>query len=95
MQRPPHILNAASNLLGISLLVITGLKFTHRSEHTLADEIAWIACAAFTVSCLLAYLSIRDDAAGGWHEKWADKAFIAGLVALVGAVIIFAASTLP
>jgi len=95
MHRPPHILNAASNLLGISLLVITGLKFTHQSEHTFADEIAWVAAAGFTVSCLLAYLSIRDDAENRWHEEWADKAFILGLVALVAAVITFAASTIP
>jgi hypothetical protein len=28
MDRPPHILNASSNLLGIALLIITGLNIS-------------------------------------------------------------------
>lgn len=61
MQRPTHILNAASNLLGIALLIIAGLNVSHIADKSFADEIAWIAAVCLAGSCLLSYLSLRLD----------------------------------
>lgn len=89
MDRSPHILGAASNLLGIALLIITGLKLSKIADKTMADEVAVGACLFFAVSCLLSYLAIRSPEATR-TEDIADKAFLCGLGALLIAVLIIA-----
>jgi len=93
MDRSPHILGAASNLLGIALLIITGLNLTKVADQTMADEVAWVACLLFAASCLLSYLAIRSPEAVR-AEAAADKAFLGGLAALLLAVMILAFSPL-
>ena len=91
MQKSPHILNAASNLLGISLIIITGLRLVGRGE-TFADEIAWVAAACFSVSCLFSYIAIRHDTEDGRFGRSADPVFLAGVGALVVSVLVLAAT---
>jgi len=57
-----HILNAASNLLGIALLIITGLHISNQGRGTIADEVAWGAAVLFSLSCLFSYQAIRQEA---------------------------------
>ena len=90
-QTSHHILNAASNLLGISIVIITGLKVTGHGAHTLADEIAWLAPLRFALSCLLSYLDLRAGEETS-HEKWADRLFLLGLAALIGSAVVLALS---
>ena len=90
MQRASHILNAASNLLGISLLVIAGLQISNHAAKTLADEIAWGATLAFATSCSLAYVAIRSRSDEPRSEVWADAAFLIGLFLLIGAIAVLA-----
>jgi hypothetical protein len=92
MQRSHYILNAASNLLGITLLIIAGLHITNRSEKTFADEIAWIGAICFSLSCVLSYLAIRSDNASSRSETIADILFLIGLLAVVGSVAVVALS---
>ena len=89
-----HILNAASNLLGISVVIITGLKVTGHGERTLADEIAWLAAFCFALSCLLSYLDLRAEPEETPHEQRADRLFMAGLAALILAAAVLALSDL-
>ncbi len=91
MNRHPNILNAASNLLGICFILITGLKLTGRNG-SLADEAAWGAALMLLASCILSYLAIRHDRTDGWHGRWADRCFLAGIGALVIAVVIAASA---
>ena len=91
MQRHHHILNAASNLLGIALIIITGLHISGSTRRTIADEVAWVAAAFFAVSILLSYVALRDDPEPSRLESWADRIFLAGLVCLVLSVFAFAA----
>lgn len=90
----PHILNASSNLLGICFVLITGLRLTEHSVNTIADEICMVAALVFISSCLLSYLSI----AGKRHrELWEDIAnylFIAGMLLLFAATLMFATGIL-
>ncbi|MBB6124396.1 hypothetical protein [Sphingobium subterraneum] len=92
MSKPSHILNAASNLLGIALLVITGLHVANRSSQTMADELAWAAAISFAVSCLFSYLAIRSEPDETPHEARADVLFLIGIVVLIAAVIVLASS---
>jgi hypothetical protein len=89
--RTPHILNAASNLLGISLVIIAGLNVSHVARNSVADEIAWFAAVCLATSCFLSYLALRDEARRrGPGEKWADRIFLLGLAALLGAIVVLA-----
>jgi uncharacterized membrane protein YgdD (TMEM256/DUF423 family) len=88
MQRPTHILNAASNLLGIALVIIAGLNVSHIADRNFADEVAWAAAACLAASCLLSYLSIRQQSLA--IEKWADRVFLSGLASLIGSIVVLA-----
>jgi len=90
MQRPTHILNAASNLLGIALLIIAGLNVSHIADKSFADEIAWSAAICLACSCLLSYLSLRRGQPGHRFEDWADRIFLIGLVMLIGSIVVLA-----
>jgi hypothetical protein len=90
MPRHHHILNAASNLLGIALLIITGLHLTGTEAKTMADEIGWVAAGCLSLSSLLSYIAIRLEPMPGPFEAWADRIFLAGLVSLILAVFTLA-----
>jgi hypothetical protein len=90
MPKHTHILNAASNLLGIAFVIIAGLNVTGLTGKTFADEVAWAAAVLLLASCLLSYLSIRAEPNGGRAEGWADIAFLLGLLALFAAVVVLA-----
>lgn len=90
MQRPSHILNAASNLLGIALLIIAALNVSHIADKSFADEVAWMAAVCFASSCLLSYLSVRRERPGESFEHWADRIFLIGLVTLIASIVVLA-----
>jgi uncharacterized membrane protein len=90
MQRPTQILNAASNLLGIALVIIAGLNVSHVAISNFADEIAWMAAICLAISCMLSYLAIRHEERAAFTEKWADRIFLLGLAALIGSIVVLA-----
>lgn len=90
MSKNPHILNAASNLLGIALLIIAGINIAEKAGKTIADDVAWIAAVGLMTSCILSYFAIRSEPEVTRFEDWADKIFIGGLLMLFAAVVILA-----
>ncbi len=88
--RPPHILNASTNLLGICFIIITGLRLANANARSYADEVAWLAALLLFVAVLTAYLSIRNDHARPWQATLADAAFLGGMSALALSVVIAA-----
>ena len=90
MPKHTHILNAASNLLGIAFVIIAGLNVTRLTGRSLADEVAWAAAVLLTLSCLLSYLAIRSEPNGARAEALADLVFMLGLGALFAAVLVLA-----
>lgn len=81
--KSPHILNAASNLLGLCFVVLTSLKFLKLSERTYIDETVTIALVFFMLSCILSFLSIRGNIKpGGRLEALADYCFLGGMIVL-------------
>jgi hypothetical protein len=87
--KPPHILNASSNLLGICFIIITGLRLTNLKSTTLADEIGLFAALTLLSACLLSYLSIRIEKETLRLERWADYLFITGMISLFIAISTF------
>lgn len=94
MPKHHHILNAASNLLGIALIILTGLHLTRTAKGTIADEVCWVAATCLSISCLLSYIAIRDEPEPSRFESWADRIFLVGLVSLVLAVFALAVAKL-
>lgn len=86
MAKHSHILNAASNLLGIALIIITALHVAGRNIHSVADEITWLSAVCFSLSCLLSYFAIRAEPKSSRYESWADRIFLVGLLSLLSAV---------
>jgi hypothetical protein len=90
MHRHPHILNAATNLLGICFIIIGGLKLTNQNPKSYSDEVAWAAAAFLLLSIVLSYAAIRNGVSNPWRTRIADWSFLAGLGALVLSVMIAA-----
>lgn len=90
MDKHPHILNAASNLLGISLLIIAGLNVSKAAKTTAADEIAWISALFLSLSCIVSYAALRSQRHSMRLEQAADYVFLTGLLTLFAAVVVLA-----
>jgi hypothetical protein len=90
MHRPPHILNASTNLLGICFIIITGLRLASANARSYADEVAWVAALLLFSSALNAYLAIRNNGARTWQIVLADWSFLGGICVLALSVVIAA-----
>ena len=90
MPKHTHILNAASNLLGISLVIIVGLHASHIARKTIADEIARVSAILFISSCILSYASLRRGPREDRLESLADTSFLIGMFSLFLSVIVLA-----
>ncbi|HEX3945811.1 MAG TPA: hypothetical protein VHW69_17180 [Rhizomicrobium sp.] len=90
MRRHPHVLNAATNLLGICFIIIGGLKLTDQDSKTWSDEIAWSAAFFMIISILFSYGGIRAGNARPWQIRLADWSFLVGIAALILSMVIAA-----
>jgi hypothetical protein len=88
MERFPNILNAASNLLGICFLIITGLSLTRSNSRSYADEAAWASAVCFLASIGLSYYGIRSRTEAVRLAVWVDRVFILGVAALTASILI-------
>jgi hypothetical protein len=91
MQRHPHILNAATNLLAICFVIVGGLKLANRNANTYADELAWLAAFLLLVSILSSYLAIRNNDALVWQNRAADWCFLSAIGVLFAAMMFLTA----
>lgn len=88
--KPSHILNASSNLLGLCFVVLTSLKLFKISQKTIIDELTILATLLFMISCILSFLSIRGNIKNGsMYENIADYFFLGGLCILFITTILF------
>jgi hypothetical protein len=90
MRRHPHVLNAATNLLGICFIIIGGLKLTNQDSKTYSDEVAWAAAFFMVLSIAFSYFGIRSGAEREWQVRIADWSFLVGIAALIVAMVIAA-----
>jgi hypothetical protein len=92
-QKSPHILNAASNLLGICFILLTSFKIFNISRTTIYDELIVICILLFMGSCIFSFLAIRKEGNNSFFlEKVADYMFLGGLAGLFIITILFAYS---
>lgn len=88
MDRHPQILNASTNLLGICLGLITGLRLTNFGETSVGDEVAWAAALMFLLSPLNSFVVIRNNGGHDWQGVWADRIFLVGVCLLILATVL-------
>jgi hypothetical protein len=82
-RRLPRLRRSAATLLGIAFLIAAVLGFTHMSDQTLGDQIAWFA-GLFLLGCIcLSLLAAPRAFRGHWAEVWSRRVFLAG-VAILG-----------
>jgi len=92
-QKSPHILNAASNLLGICFILLTSFKIFNISRSTIYDELIVICILLFMASCIFSFLALRNEnTSSSLLEKIADYMFLGGLGALFIITLLFASS---
>ena len=90
MAKHHEIIGPATSLLGIALVILTGLNVSKASLTTYADEIVWVSAVALSVSCFTSYLAIRAEPNPGRFETIADWCFLFGMATLFLAVIVLA-----
>lgn len=90
MPRHPHVLNAASNLLGVSFVIIGALKLTRSNARSYADEVAWASAGLFLLSIVTSYGAIRRNETNRLINLIADGTFFAAIFLLALSMVIAA-----
>jgi len=90
MHRHPHILNAATSLLGFTFVVIGALKLTDSNAKSYADECAWVASMFFLAAIICSYWAIRRNNSNAGLNNVADTSFFGGLLLLTTSLLIAA-----
>lgn len=85
--RHVRTVGAASALLAVCFVIITTLIYTHMSDNTLGDEIAWFAGAFFLGTIVLSSMAIRRRAAS-WHVAWIDRLLVTGMAILTASMVV-------
>jgi VIT1/CCC1 family predicted Fe2+/Mn2+ transporter len=85
--RSHYIIDSASTLLGVSLVIVTAVHITGKATTTIADELSFAAALLFLGACGLSHTSISksDDR----FEHIADKVFALGLIVLLCGALSF------
>lgn len=87
--RSPHVLNAASSLMGICFVIQTSIHVLGYGSKSLIDECTALATCCFMLACVFSYLSIRaaSERRNLRRERIADLCFMTGLILLCGMVV--------
>ena len=85
--RTHYIVDSAATLLGVSLVIVTGVHISGRASEVIADELSFAAALLFLVSCGLSHQAISRSKLS--LELLADKFFAGGLVVLLCGVLSF------
>lgn len=86
-KRTFHILDSASALLGVALIIVTAVHITGSAPKTHVDELAFGAALLFIAACLLSHRSIAKGEER--FERFADKVFASAILLLLAAVLSF------
>jgi predicted outer membrane lipoprotein len=85
--RHVRVVGAASALLAVCFVIITTLVYTHMSDDTLGDEIAWFAGAFFLGTIVLSGMAVRRPASR-WRIVWVDRLLLIGLAILTTSMVV-------
>src|SRR5258705_19091 len=69
------------------LMCVPALIYTHMSEDTLGDEIAWFGMAFFLGTIVLSFMTLRR-VTGSWQAVWIDRLLFIGLAVLTVSMVV-------
>ena len=83
--KAPHVLNASTNLVGFSFILLTSLKFFKLTGSAIVSELVAIIVVGFILSCTFSFFSMRSksQARSDWYETIADYIFLIALMLLL------------
>lgn len=82
--KSPVILSAASNLAGLSFIILTFLKSLSTSQINFSDEVTAVSVVTFLISCIVSFISIRSS-----NKQNAEKfEIVAEYIFLVGLILL-------
>jgi len=79
--RHVRTVGVASALLAVCFVIITTLIYTHMSDDTFGDEIAWFAGAFFLGTIVLSCMAIRRPTVR-WRVLRVDRLLLTGMAVL-------------
>jgi uncharacterized membrane protein SirB2 len=85
--RTHYIIDSAATLLGVSLVIVTGVHISGKAAASIADELSFAAALLFLGSCALSHAAISKS--NDSFERLADKVFALALVVLLCGVLSF------
>jgi hypothetical protein len=85
--RSHYIIDSAATLLGVALVIVTGVHISGKAATSVADELAFAAALLFLAACGLSHWAISK--ADLRFERLADKVFATGLILLTCGVLSF------
>jgi hypothetical protein len=87
MMKHHYIIDSAATMLGVSLVIVTGVHITGKARESIADELSFAAALMFLASCGASHWAILR----GYDrfETGADWAFAGGLMLLLFGVVSF------
>jgi hypothetical protein len=82
--KSPHIMNASTNLVGFSFILLTSLKAFDFGQNAFVDEMVAISITGFMLSTLLSFMSMstKNEARAHLYEIVADYIFFGSLLML-------------
>ncbi|MFA5986766.1 MAG: hypothetical protein WC819_05465 [Parcubacteria group bacterium] len=86
----PHILNTATNMLGLCFFIVAYLRTAQFAEKTYFDEITGLAAIIFAFSCFFSFFSLKKQKIkeGVRSELIADILFFIGISIIVFVVLL-------
>lgn len=83
--KAPHVLNASTNLVGFSFILLTSLKFFKFTGGAIVNELVAITVVSFILSCTFSFFSMRSKSQlrSDRYETIADYIFLFALMLLL------------
>lgn len=89
-EKSPHIMNASTNLVGFTFVVLTSLKAFHLGQSTFAVELSALSVIGFMTSTLFSFLSMRTviKEKSVSYEILADYVFFGSLLMMFAVCVL-------
>lgn len=80
-----HIMNASTNLVGFTFIVLTSIKAFRLDEGIFVDKITALSVVGFMFSTLFSFFSMRtrDKKKSDRYEAFADYVFFGSLLMML------------
>ena len=92
--KAPHVLNASTNLVGFSFILLTSLKLFALARTSFISQLVTVVVVAFILCSFFSFLSLRtpSEKLTRRYELIADYIFVTALVLLLAVCLLLTLS---